>query len=38
MIEVKVGDIVTFEGIVALDKEYGAGYVYPLIVERGSLK
>ena len=31
--EVKVGDIVTFEGIVAIDKEYGAGYVYPLIVE-----
>ena len=38
LIEVKVGDIVTFEGIVALDKEYGAGYVYPLIVERASLK
>lgn len=31
--EVKVGDIVTLEGIVAIDKEYGAGYVYPLIVE-----
>ena len=31
--EVKVGDIVTLEGIVALDKEYGAGYVYPLVVE-----
>lgn len=31
--EVKVGDIVTLEGIVALDKEYGAGYIYPLVVE-----
>jgi hypothetical protein len=38
LIEVKVGDIVTFEGVVALDKEYGAGYVYPLIVEKASLK
>ncbi len=36
--EVKVGDIVTLEGIVALDKEYGAGYVYPLIVENSILK
>lgn len=30
---VKVGDTVTFEGILAIDKEFGAGYVYPLIVE-----
>ena len=36
--EVKVGDIVTFAGTVALDKEYGAGYVYPLIVENAILK
>ncbi|MDX5583413.1 MAG: hypothetical protein QNK20_00585 [Aureibaculum sp.] len=36
--EVKVGDIVTFEGTVALDKEYGAGYIYPLIVENAILK
>ena len=38
LIEMKVGDIVTIEGVVALDKEYGAGYVYPLIVEGTSLK
>jgi len=36
--EVNVGDIVTLEGIVAIDKEYGAGYVYPLIVENAILK
>ena len=36
--EVKLGDVVTFEGTVALDKEYGAGYVYPLIVEDAKLK
>ena len=31
--DVKVGDIVTLEGIVTINKEYGVGYVYPLIVE-----
>jgi len=36
--EVKVGDVVTFEGTVAIEKEYGAGYVYPLIVEGAKLK
>ncbi|MDH3321717.1 MAG: hypothetical protein OEM04_01945 [Flavobacteriaceae bacterium] len=36
--EVKVGEIVTLEGTVALDKEYGAGYVYPLVVEGATLK
>ena len=36
--EVKVGAIVTLEGIVALNKEYGAGYVYPLIVEGVIIK
>ena len=35
--EVKVGDIVTFEGIVALNKDFGAGYSYDLIVEEGKL-
>jgi hypothetical protein len=35
---VTVGDIVTFEGVVALDKEYGKGYVYPLVVENGVFK
>jgi hypothetical protein len=36
--EVKVGDVVTFEGTVAVEIEYGAGYVYPLIVENAILK
>ena len=36
--DVSVGDIVTFEGVVALDKEYGKGYVYPLVVENAALK
>ena len=30
---VKVGDILTFEGIVTLDKKFGAGYQYDLIIE-----
>lgn len=37
LVEVNVGEIVTLEGIVAIDKKYGAGYVYPLIVENASL-
>lgn len=36
--EVNIGDIIIFEGTVALNKEYGAGYIYPLIVENASLK
>jgi hypothetical protein len=35
---VKIGDTVTFVGTLALDKEFGAGYVYPLIVEGAVLK
>ena len=35
---VQVGDTVTFEGILAIDREFGAGYVYPLIVEDAVLK
>ena len=35
---VKIGDTVTFKGTLALDKEFGAGYVYPLIVEGAVLK
>jgi len=35
---VKVGDVVTMEGTVTLDKEYGAGYVYELVVESALLK
>lgn len=35
---VKVDDVVTLKGTVALDKKYGEGYVYPLIVEGAVLK
>lgn len=35
---VKVGDTVTLEGVLAIDREFGAGYVYPLIVEGAVLK
>ena len=34
---VVVNDMVTFEGVVALDKDFTAGYVYPLIVEDAEL-
>jgi len=36
--EVKMGDIVILEGTVAINKEYGAGYIYPLIVEGVIIK
>lgn len=36
--EVKLGDIVIFEGTVSLNKDFGAGYVYPVIVENTILK
>ncbi len=29
----KVGDIITFEGIIATDKDFGAGYFYEVIME-----
>jgi len=35
---VQVGDTVTFEGVLAIDREFGAGYVYPLIVENAIVK
>lgn len=33
----KVGDVVTFEGTVALKKDFGAGYFYDVIVEKAKL-
>lgn len=33
----KVGDVVTFEGIVALKKDFGAGYFYDILVENAKL-
>lgn len=36
--EVNVGDTATFEGIVVLNKDFGHGYFYELILENGTLK
>jgi hypothetical protein len=33
----KVGDVVTFEGTVALKKDFGAGYFYDVLVENAKL-
>jgi hypothetical protein len=33
----KVGDVVTVSGAVSVDKDFGAGYVYPVIVENAKL-
>lgn len=35
--EVKVGDTVTFKGVVTLDKDFGYGYVYNILLEEGEL-
>lgn len=35
---VKPGEIVTFEGVVAVDKDFGAGYFYKVILEDGVVK
>jgi hypothetical protein len=34
---VKVGDVVTFEGSISLDKDFGAGYTYDVIMEDAKL-
>lgn len=33
----KVGDVITIEGVVAVDKDFGHGYVYKLIVEEAEI-
>jgi hypothetical protein len=35
---VKVGDVVTVTGTVALDKDFTAGYAYPLMLEKAKIK
>jgi hypothetical protein len=35
--EVKLNDIVTFQGTVTLDKDFGAGYFYAIIIENAEL-
>jgi RecJ-like exonuclease len=35
---VKVGDQVTVTGVVTVNRDFGAGYSYPLIVEEATVK
>lgn len=32
-----INDIVTFKGVVTLDKDFGHGYVYPVLIEKAEL-
>jgi hypothetical protein len=34
----KVGDVVTATGTIVIDKDFGAGYTYPVILEKSTLK
>ena len=34
---VNIGDIVTFKGIIVLDKDFGQGYVYDILLEEAKL-
>jgi hypothetical protein len=34
---VKVGDVVTFKGFLVLDKDFGQGYVYDILLEQGVI-
>lgn len=36
--EVKVGDIVTVSGVLAIGKDFGGGYVYDAILEKATVK
>ena len=35
--ECKVGDVISVTGTVAIDKDLGAGYKYPVIIERATI-
>jgi hypothetical protein len=35
---VQVGDVISIKGTVSLDKDFGAGYVYKLIIEEAALQ
>ena len=35
--EVKVGDVITAEGKLAVDKDFGAGYFFPVIIEEAKI-
>jgi len=34
---VKIGDTVTFKGTIVLEKDFGKGYVYDILLEEGEL-
>ena len=34
---VSKGDVVVFEGVVATDKDFGAGYSFPVLMEDASI-
>ncbi len=36
--QASVGDVVTFEGTIVLNKDFGAGYVYAVLMEEGKLQ
>ena len=36
--QAKVGDVVTAKGVVRVDKDFGAGYVYKALVEDAVLQ
>jgi hypothetical protein len=36
--EVKVGDVITVEGKIAVDKDFGAGYFFPVIIEDAKIE
>jgi len=36
--DTKVGDIITLEGTLAVDKDFGAGYFFPVIIENAEIQ
>ena len=36
--DVKVGDVIVAEGTVAIDKDFGAGYFFPVIIEEAEIE
>lgn len=38
MASTKVGDVVTIQGIVRADKDFGSGYAYQVLIEEATLK
>lgn len=36
--KVNVGDVITFEGKISLNKDFGAGYSYKVIMEEAKTK